>query len=66
MSWIRKIAGSFFLIVLHFNAAAQQLVVYPAPVADTDEMPSKPKWYKTSDMANIFVGEHVEGVEFKK
>jgi hypothetical protein len=29
-------------------------------------MPGKPKWYKTADMANIFVGEHVEGIEFRK
>lgn len=32
----------------------------------SDDMPGKPKWYKTSDMANMFIGEHVEGVEFKK
>ena len=32
----------------------------------TDDMPSKPKWYKTSDIANIFVGEHVENVTFSK
>ncbi len=32
----------------------------------TDDMPGKPKWYKTADMANFYVGEHVEGVEFKK
>lgn len=30
-----------------------------------DDMPEKPKWYKTADMARIFVGEHVEGVVFK-
>ncbi|MEH6305665.1 glycosyl hydrolase family 28 protein [Olivibacter sp. CPCC 100613] len=30
----------------------------------TDDMPNKPKWYKTGDMARIFVGEHVEGVAF--
>lgn len=30
-----------------------------------DEMKGKPKWYKTSDMARFFVGEHVEGVSFK-
>lgn len=29
-----------------------------------DTMPEKPKWYKTSDFANIFVGEHVEGISF--
>lgn len=32
----------------------------------TDDMPDKPKWYKTSDMANIYVSEHVEGIEFRK
>ncbi|EJL64419.1 glycosyl hydrolase family 28 protein [Flavobacterium sp. CF136] len=30
-----------------------------------DEMKGKPKWYKTSDMARFFIGEHVEGVSFK-
>ena len=29
-----------------------------------DQMDSKPYWFKTSDMAHIFVGEHTEGVEF--
>jgi hypothetical protein len=32
----------------------------------TDDMSGKPKWYKTSDMARIMVGEHVKGVAFKK
>ncbi|THU39367.1 endo-polygalacturonase [Niastella caeni] len=31
----------------------------------TDDMKGKPTWYKTSDMANVFVGEHVEGVVFR-
>ncbi len=31
-----------------------------------DDMPNKPKWFKTSDMANFFVGEHVEGIVFSK
>ncbi|MCC8170508.1 MAG: endo-polygalacturonase [Parabacteroides sp.] len=31
-----------------------------------DDMPDKPKWYKTGDMARIFVGEHTEGVTFGK
>lgn len=31
----------------------------------TDDMPGKPKWYKTGDMARIFIGEHVEDVTFK-
>lgn len=30
----------------------------------SDDMPDKPAWYKTGDMARIFVGEHVEDVEF--
>ena len=32
----------------------------------SDDMPERPKWYKTSDLARIFVGEHVEGVSFVK
>ncbi|MFC0772135.1 glycosyl hydrolase family 28 protein [Terrimonas alba] len=32
----------------------------------TDDMPGKPKWYKTSDMARFFVGEDAEGIEFRK
>lgn len=31
-----------------------------------DDMPNKPKWYKTGDMARIFVGEHTESVTFEK
>ena len=31
----------------------------------TDDMAGKPKWYKTGDMARIFVGEHVDNVTFK-
>lgn len=30
-----------------------------------DEMPGKPKWYKTSDIARIYIGEHVQDVTFK-
>ena len=30
-----------------------------------DKMPGKPSYYKTSDMAGIFLGEHVEGVSFE-
>lgn len=29
-----------------------------------DNMPGKPAWYKTGDMARIFIGEHVEDVTF--
>jgi len=32
----------------------------------SDDMASKPGWFKTSDMARFFVGEHVEGLVFKK
>lgn len=32
----------------------------------SDDMPGKPAWYKTSDMARFFVGEHVEDVTFTK
>ena len=31
----------------------------------SDQMPGKPKWYKTGDMARIFIGEHVEHVTFE-
>lgn len=30
----------------------------------SDDMPGKPAWYKTGDMGRIFIGEHVENVEF--
>ena len=30
----------------------------------TDTMPDKPGFYKTGDMANIFIGEHTDGVKF--
>lgn len=30
-----------------------------------DDMPDKPKWYKTADMARIFVGEFVDNIVFK-
>ena len=30
----------------------------------SDDMKEKPKWYKTADMANIYVNDHVEGVTF--
>jgi len=32
----------------------------------SDDMAGKPTWYKTGDMARIFVGEHVEDVTFVK
>lgn len=30
-----------------------------------DKMPGKPGWYKTGDMARIFIGEHVKDVTFE-
>lgn len=32
----------------------------------SDDMPKKPGFYKTGDMARIFIGEHVEGVSFTR
>ena len=49
---IRKIKG------IHFN----NLKINGQKI--WDEMPGKPKWYKTGDMARIFVGEHVEDITF--
>ncbi|MCM1035982.1 MAG: endo-polygalacturonase [Bacteroides sp.] len=31
----------------------------------SDDMPGKPKWYKTGDMARIFIGNHVDNVIFR-
>jgi hypothetical protein len=31
----------------------------------TDKMKEKPAWYKTGDMARIFIGEHVEEITFQ-
>lgn len=31
-----------------------------------DDMPDKPKWYKTSDVANMYVNAHVKNLRFKK
>ena len=32
----------------------------------SDDMPGKPAWYKTTDMANIYVNDHVENITFSK
>jgi hypothetical protein len=32
----------------------------------SDDMQGKPAWYRTSDMARFFVGEHVENINFNK
>ena len=31
-----------------------------------DDMPGKPKWYQTADYVPMFVGSHVEGLQFNK
>lgn len=31
----------------------------------SDDMPGKPKWYKTGDMSRIFIGEHVDNIIFR-
>ena len=31
-----------------------------------DDMPDKPRWYQTADYVPMFVGNHVEGLTFKK
>lgn len=46
------------------NVVFENLVINGIGI--TDDMPGKPKWYKTSDMGRIFVGEHVKGIEFRK
>lgn len=33
-------------------------------VVISDDMPGKPAWYKTSDMARFFIGEHTENITF--
>lgn len=32
----------------------------------TDDMPGKPAWYKTADMARMYIGPHVENIQFVK
>ena len=45
------------------NVVFENLVINGAKI--TDDMKGKPGWFKTSDMARFFVGEHVEGITFK-
>lgn len=44
------------------NVKFENLVINGRAISDS--MPGKPAWYKTGDMANIFVGEHVEDLTF--
>lgn len=43
------------------NIVFENLVINGLPISEQME---KPSWFRTSDMARIFIGEHVEGVEF--
>lgn len=45
------------------NIRFENLVINGVRIADN--MPGKPTWYKTGDMARIFVGEHTERVTFE-
>lgn len=44
------------------NVVFENLVINGTLISDGMR---KPGWYKTSDMAGIFVGEHVEGIAFR-
>jgi len=44
------------------NVVFENLVINGTLISDGMR---KPGWYKTSDMAGIFVGEHVEGIPFR-
>lgn len=45
------------------NITFENLIINGTRISD--EMPGKPRWYKTADMARFFVGDHVENVVFK-
>jgi len=51
------------------NARLVQDIVFKDLVINgqkiSDDMPGKPKWYKTSDFAHFFVGDHTENIKFK-
>ncbi len=44
------------------NIRFENLIVNGRIIAD--DMKEKPAWYKTADMANIYVNDHVEGLTF--
>ena len=46
------------------NIVFENLVINGRVISDG--MEEKPAWYKTSDIANFAIGEHVEGVVFRK
>ena len=45
------------------NVVFENLVINGTVIWDGMQ---KPAWYKTADMAGIFVGEHVDGIEFRR
>lgn len=45
------------------NVKFENLVINGEKISD--DMPGKPKWYKTGDMGRIYIGEHVENVIFE-
>lgn len=45
------------------NITFENLVINGVRISD--DMPGKPKWYKTGDMCRFFIGEHVDNVVFK-
>lgn len=45
------------------NIVFENLIINGTHISD--DMKGKPAWFKTSDMARFFVGEHVEGIQFK-
>lgn len=62
---------AFLFGLITTSMGQNQAVTYPAPegvemklngVHISDNMPGKPAWCKTADMARFFVGKHVEGV----
>lgn len=46
------------------NVVFENLVINGTVISD--DMKGKPAWYKTGDMARIFVGEHTEEIVFKR
>ncbi|UAY56037.1 endo-polygalacturonase [Arachidicoccus terrestris] len=45
------------------NVVFENLVINGQKISDN--MPSKPSWYKTSDFAGFFVGDHTQNIRFK-
>jgi len=45
------------------NIRFEDLTIGGEHISDT--MPTKPKWYKTADMARILIGNYVENIQFK-